>query len=544
MQTSDYSRLSALVIDDFDNFRTTLFRLLQDFGIKQVAMAHNGEDAIRMCQSHNFDLVLCDYNLGNGKNGQQVLEELRIKKLLPSGSVFLLISAETSKSIVMSAYDYEPDAYLTKPITAKALQQRIARILAQRVEMADCYRALDANRYDDAIAIAEAAVAQGSRCSGDYHKILGQIYLRQHNLGAAETLFRQVLETRPVDWAQLGLAQVQHARGNTDTAIKWLKSIIAKNPFCMRAYDDLARLYGEQGHTVEQQKVLATAVEISPMSIGRQCALGQVADLNNDLETAARAFSRTVKLGRNSCLDAADNHLAFVRAAARLHGADETAAGDYVREVQRSLAECERRFIVSADTQLQLRLLECQTQACFGDKARARTLLHDLRGEIDNMEVAPSLDARLDMVVALTANGDKAAAKTLLDDLVREFDGDEASLCKIDRLLNEPVSESNRARVAAINSHGIQAYKNGEFKEAVEHFEEAQRLFPNHPGVQLNLVQAFLGAMKKFGKNDERMAQCRLLLDQVRLVVNTVHPHYERYERLDQLWRQLSRDKE
>lgn len=544
MQLSEYAGLSALVIDDFDNFRTTLSRLLQDFGIKKVHMAHTGEEAIRHCNVHTFDLVLCDYNLGNGKNGQQVLEELRIKSLLPSSSIFLLISAETSKSIVMSAYDYEPDGYLTKPITAKALQQRIVRLLTQRVDMADCYRALDDNRLDDVVSIAEVALAQGSRHAGAYQKLLGQVYLRQHNLDGAESLFRQVLEARSLDWAQVGLAQVQRARGNTETAEKWLRSIIAKSAFCMNAYDELAGVYQDQGKSAEQQSVLQASVDISPMSISRQAALGEVAALNNDLEVAARAFGRTVRLGRNSCLDSADNHLAFIRSVTSLASEDKARGEEYVRDVQRTLAECGKRFILSEDMQMQLQLLEASNQALFGDKGKAASLLQKLQVQIDQVEVLPSLDVRLDLVQALRANNDQAKAKVILDQLVIEYAGDELSLRKIDRLLAEPASESNRARVAAINSAGIKAYKSGDFQAAIASFEEAQKLFPHHVGVQLNLAQAFIGGMKKFGKSEERLASSRDLLDKIRAGIDHASAQFERYQHLDSMLRQLLQEKE
>jgi hypothetical protein len=44
------------------------------------------------------DVVLCDYNLGDGKNGQQVLEETRVRNLMLPSSVWLMVSAEKAWS--------------------------------------------------------------------------------------------------------------------------------------------------------------------------------------------------------------------------------------------------------------------------------------------------------------------------------------------------------------------------------------------------------------------------------------------------------------
>src|SRR5690606_18573760 len=112
MADPGYYKMHALIVDDFENFRGTLYKMLLDLGIGNVDSAATGEEALRYCKARNYDLILCDNNLGKGKSGQQVLEELRTTQNPCSQSLFILISAESSKSIIMAAYDYEPDAYL------------------------------------------------------------------------------------------------------------------------------------------------------------------------------------------------------------------------------------------------------------------------------------------------------------------------------------------------------------------------------------------------------------------------------------------------
>ena len=116
-----YYKMHALIVDDFENFRGTLYKMLLDLGIGNADSAASGEEALRFCKARSYDLILCDNNLGKGKSGQQVLEELRSTNNPCSDSLFILVSAENSKGTIMAAYDYEPDAYLAKPITPKAL---------------------------------------------------------------------------------------------------------------------------------------------------------------------------------------------------------------------------------------------------------------------------------------------------------------------------------------------------------------------------------------------------------------------------------------
>ena len=72
----DYSDKRFLVVDDFNDFLSSVKAMLREMGARDVDTANRGEEAIAMCRQKRYDIILHDYNLGAGKNGQQVLEEL------------------------------------------------------------------------------------------------------------------------------------------------------------------------------------------------------------------------------------------------------------------------------------------------------------------------------------------------------------------------------------------------------------------------------------------------------------------------------------
>ena len=127
-----YDKLSVLVADDFSSFRNTVNGMLGNLGVVDVQMASNGAEVLQKCQGRRFDLILCDYDLGKGKTGQHVLEELRHKRLLPLSTVFIIVSAEASRNVVLSSYDCEPDDYLTKPLDLHELQAALAGVEARQ----------------------------------------------------------------------------------------------------------------------------------------------------------------------------------------------------------------------------------------------------------------------------------------------------------------------------------------------------------------------------------------------------------------------------
>ena len=120
--------MRCLVVDDMPDIRVALTKMLRTFGAEQIDFVANGDQAIEACSSRTYQLVLCDYNLGDGRDGQQVLEELRFRNQLNNTSIFVMVTAESSREMVLGALEYQPDDYITKPITLPFLRQRLDRV--------------------------------------------------------------------------------------------------------------------------------------------------------------------------------------------------------------------------------------------------------------------------------------------------------------------------------------------------------------------------------------------------------------------------------
>lgn len=542
MSDVNYSKLRALIIDDFDSFRLTVSKMLQDIGIQHVDSAVNGNDAMRHCRQNTYDLILCDHNLGKGKTGQQVLEELRHHQLPSSDSLFVLISAESSKSIIMAAYDYEPDAYLTKPINNKILEQRLVRLFAQRNKIAPIMAAIKEEKIDIAIALCCKEISANGRYTNQCQKLLGQLYLQLGQYAKAESVYREVLEVRQLDWAQVGMARVKKMQGDLLSAQQWLEEVIGNNPLAMKAYDLQADIYREQEAYDRLQDTLAKAVDISPLSILRQQYLGEVAMINNDVLTAANAYRRTVKLGENSCYDCLGNHLGFARATLALFNEDKNQARPILRDALKTLSDVDQRFGKTAEQKLETTLIEAQLYVCQGENRKADELVVGVKNIIAEGTVMLSVDVEIELVKSLRATGQKAAADKLVQDLLERFQGCEGDLEKIDTLLEEPASEKNRSKVAAINKKGIAFYDSQNYIAAIQCFENAQQAFPNHVGIRLNLVQALIDKLK-VDRTEADLTLAQNTLARVGEMLTPNHEQFRRYRQLSEMLRASGREK-
>ncbi len=65
-------------------------------GASHLDDAKDAINAMAKIKSQHYDVILCDYNLGEGQNGQQFLEEAKSRNLLHYGTIFIMITAENT----------------------------------------------------------------------------------------------------------------------------------------------------------------------------------------------------------------------------------------------------------------------------------------------------------------------------------------------------------------------------------------------------------------------------------------------------------------
>ena len=541
-----HSSLSVLVADDFSNFRSTVNGMLHGLGIDKVALVSNGEEVLDRCEKRRYDIILCDYDLGEGRNGQHVLEELRHRKLIDWRNIFIMVSAEASRNIVMSAYDCEPDDYLMKPINTKTLQRRMDRLLLLRDKLKSVRVALD--KGDEQYAtdtLIDMSLAE-DRYASFAQKMLGELFISQGELSKAEKLYTKTLEVRQLEWARLGLAKVKHKMGEFELAGKWLNRIVDDNPLFLPAYDVLADNWEEQGETQESQNTIQKAVEVSPMSILRQKRLAGIAQINGDTLTALDAMKKMVRLGRFSCHGSVDDHFAFVRAVtlAKNDNVDlpQDMLDDFFDEASNMLANAVAEYDLSEEQKAELdKLKQDMDIVASGGSISVVTAAEKgvVGAESAEEQLDESLDETLeydlDQVDVLLAQGNDEQADALLNSLKEIYAENEAALEKLDRFLEEPVSESNRELVSEVNREGIGLYSQGRYEDALSCFDKAKKLFPKHVGIQLNIAQCLIGKLKEQPENATIYQQCEEALAVVDDLIESDHDQHGRFAKLKRL---------
>ncbi|GAB2191700.1 hypothetical protein MAH1_33080 [Sessilibacter sp. MAH1] len=532
--------LDILIVDDFEGFRFALMRMLDSLGAAQIDTANTGESAIRMCRSRNYKAIIADYNLGAGKTGLQVLEALRFHKILHHQQAFMLVSAENTKNVVLAAADVEPDAYLTKPVTAKSLQQRLSKILQQRFLLSPLYQALESEDSSAVIEFCKEHIRKKGPYSPICQKMLGEALINAGDLDEAHHLYQSVLAQRELDWAILGLSKVNMAKGEGDIAEKKIGDFLQVNPFFMRGYDFLSNLYESQEQFLKQQEVLQKAVQISPLALLRQHKLLEVASDNHDYLVAAQTGKRVVRLAQNSVYSDLNQFVLYSQNAVKY--------AQQVTESSEDFCEDSQKYLMNKIGQLKIDNLQHATTNCVlaqlnsaqNKMTEANNLVQESEMLIATVaEEDVSLDFELEYVRALKATSEKQKATEKLNFLVKKYAKDDDALAKIDDLLDDPVSKKNTRYIAEINRRGIEAYQAKEYPTAIQQFLQARRLSPNHIGVNLNLIQVMVEDVKHHGVRQEYVEDIEKSLSKVRTRISKSDAQFDRLRALENEIHQL-----
>lgn len=305
--------LSALVIDDFQNMRATLRQMLITIGLNEVDTAARADEALENLRAQRYDIVLCDYNLGEGMDGQQLLEAAREEGSVGPATTFMMVTAENSTEMVMGALETLPDAYLTKPFTKDLLRARLARVLPRKAALQPVDAALRKKDSHGAVAAVDRLLAENP-ASADLLRMRADLCLKGDDLDGAETACRQALSSKSTAWAFTLLGQVEMRRGHIDEAERAFREAIESTPAHMAAHDGLAVTMEIQGRLDEAFTILHTAVEQSPKSLHRQLNLARLAEVLKKYDVAERAWRRAIMLGRQTGRDRPEWHVALIGA--------------------------------------------------------------------------------------------------------------------------------------------------------------------------------------------------------------------------------------
>ncbi|WP_343733281.1 tetratricopeptide repeat protein [Duganella sp.] len=523
----DWAEKRYLIIDDFVGIRQLLRESLRNLGAKHIDQASSGGEAMVLLSKTRYDVVLCDYNLGDGKNGQQVLEEARIRNLMLPSSVWLMVSAEKSVESVMGAAEHQPDAYIIKPITEGVLLTRLNRVWLRKQIFREIDQAFADKDYLRAAKLCEEQIAHHPLHAIDLQRMKATLLLKSGDPDRAGLVYEDVLQEREYNWARCGLGKIRMANGDLDSARMMFQAVIADNRFYIDAFDQLAESFQLQGKTEEAFDVLQKAAKLSPNSVPRQRALGTTALKLGNIPVAEKAFRKCIEIGEFSVRKTVDAYLGLARVCGQKND---------TKEAIRLLNAAVHQFGGDQVT-LRAKITEGLVYHESGDFRRARKSGDELEAMLaDENRQRPDTESCLDMATLLFAVGVKEAPVNLLCYVTRNNHDNAPLLDDVQKIFEkarmaqegQELIKSARQEAADLMNKGVLLWKTGKLTEAVEWMRDARKQLPHNMRILFNSAQILISHLQENGYD-------RVLADEaiaVLMHVDAIAPGQQRFAQL------------
>ena len=125
----DFNRLRFLVIDDNAHMRRILRTLLHSFGTREVYEAEDGASGLEAFMHFIPDIVIADWVMPIF-DGLELTQMIRQPGVTRNPQVpIVMVTGDFDKKRIISARDAGVTEFLAKPVSARALHQRILNIV-------------------------------------------------------------------------------------------------------------------------------------------------------------------------------------------------------------------------------------------------------------------------------------------------------------------------------------------------------------------------------------------------------------------------------
>ena len=506
----NYGELRVLVVDDYPNMRSALKQTLANFGVSRIDMVGNAAEALFKVQNNSYDLILSDFNLGEGRDGQQLLEELRHRGLISLESVYVMVTAEGGYEKVVSTAELAPDDYLIKPFSGELLRSRLDGILIKKLIFSSVYRHFEQHELEEALAGCDQIIKARPKYVVDALRFKGELLNSMGRFEEAEALYNKIIQMRAVPWARLGLARSLHSQKKDEAAEELLRDVLDKTPELVAGYDLLAEVCLMRKDSAAAQETLQRGVAISAKTVRRQQRLGEVAFENGDLSTAKAAYSNALEKGRHSIfVGAADyGHLCRVQ----VEQGDLTGALDTLKQGKPLLQ-------ANPDAQLVGAVVRSMVHTKAGNTSEAEKAM-DEAARLTQEGAHADERVMLDYADACMANGRNDQADEIIRTVARNAHDSESLLAKARRIYENSgrvdagtqILKEATANVRTLNNEAVILAHKGEYRAAVEKLQAACWEAPYNGRILMNAVWVMLKCIEKEGMDELLMEDARKLL--------------------------------
>jgi CheY-like chemotaxis protein len=126
-----FATLKILVVDDEHYMRKVVRTLLMSIGVRTIHEAHDGVTGLEAIRTLSPDIVILDWQMP-GLDGAAFVRMVRSPDTFPLPDIpIIMLTGHAERSRVLEAVEIGVNEFLLKPVSTKALQDRLISVLAK-----------------------------------------------------------------------------------------------------------------------------------------------------------------------------------------------------------------------------------------------------------------------------------------------------------------------------------------------------------------------------------------------------------------------------
>lgn len=146
-----YDQLKILIVDDNQHTRMLVTEILRAIGVNNVYEAADGGAGLQQLREHRIDMIFTDLSM-QPMDGIEFVRRLRNAPDSPNQMApVVMVTGHFTMAKVSAARDAGVNEFLTKPLTARGVLERLQRVIEhpRPFVRTDSYFGPDRRRRDD-----------------------------------------------------------------------------------------------------------------------------------------------------------------------------------------------------------------------------------------------------------------------------------------------------------------------------------------------------------------------------------------------------------
>lgn len=499
----------VILVDDQRPFLLMLKGIIQKLGSKSLRIVQSAEGALSDCKKEKFDLVIADLHLGNNKkNGYQLIEQIKLQKLAKPETVYMLVSGDSHKPIVLGSIERNPDDYIIKPFSQAQLVSRISKAFEKKQFLKSVHTEVHNENWDGAIIACKKLLENPRRYRQTCISLLTELYWRTNELQEAMAQIEEVIKEKPVPWALVAMARTKMLLGEHDESIKLGKQIVSSRLLALEGHDILAKSFMATNRLPDALAQIRLAIDISPFSMERQYLGAAIGRLNKDFEFTKQCCKELFEQSKRSVHRDLSHMCNFVRAIVDVaeNTDDKGIKNKYQQEAMLTLQRLKHDDLVIRSTDdfsydAFVNLMTGRINSIDGKSITAKKALTAAQNEMEAKFASTSMVLAPDTISLMIKLGDFEDAKTLTEELKNSDYRKDQNIEFMLEQAGEEI-EIQSGKFEHFNQKGQECFHAGKFHAAIDAFGQALKYSQVNANVAINLLQSSVKLMEQVEKTD------------------------------------------